>query len=176
METSRRRAGLAFLAIATAGLILRGQISAALIVRGDELLVRNSYTAARARYERAFWLDPQSETAVDRLTFVAMQQRTRSALSNGVAVASRYLREHPNSAAIRFDRGLCLLLLKAYRPASEDFKIAAGVTRSAQQFVFAGWAAKRSGHVREAVTLWRLALAIRHRYRPALLALREVGL
>ena len=41
-------------------------------------------------------------------------------------------------------------------------------------YVFAGWAAKRSGSVREAFTFWKTALSLRHGYRPAVLALREL--
>jgi len=159
-----------------AALLLRSQLGAALVVRGDELLVRNAYGDASVRYERALLFDPESEAAVDRLTFVALQRRSTRALLEGVSVASRYLRNHEKSHTVLFDRGLCFLLLREYARAFVDFRAAAAVTQNPQQYVFAGWAAKRSGRLREAIALWRAALSVRHRYRPAILALRELRL
>ena len=168
-----RRFGIALCAVAIATLTMRGQIAGALVVRGDELLIRNEYDAAAARYVRALWFDPQSESAVDRLSFLAVERRTRAALLNGERTASAFLDKHPASTTILFDRGLCYLLMKNYRRAFGDFRRAAKLTSDPQQYVFAGWAAKRSGDVSAALRMWKTALTLRHRYRPATAALEE---
>jgi tetratricopeptide (TPR) repeat protein len=174
MESASRRLGMALTAVAAAGLLLRGEISGALVVRGDEMLVRNDYRGASARYLRALAFAPDSDVAVDRLLFAAMQDRSPAMLSEGISIASRYLRDRPASATVLFDRGLSLLLVKAYRRAFFDFRAAAIITGDPQQFVFAGWAAKRAGSPGIAIALWKRAIALRHRYRPALLALKEM--
>jgi tetratricopeptide (TPR) repeat protein len=159
----------------TIGLILfRAQLADALVVRGDDLLIQNAYGDAAQRYARALWLDPRSGVAIDRLMFVALQQRKRGALRSAVALASRYLRTRPDEPSILFDRALCYLKLRNYPSAYLDFFHAARMTEDPEQYTFAGWAASRAGRVAQAAALWRLALRIRHDYRPAAMALAEL--
>jgi len=152
---------------------MRGQIANALVVRGDELLIRNEYDAAAARYARALWFDPQSEGAVDRISFIAIERHQRLPLMNAIQTSSAFLRHRPLSGLVLFDRGLCYLLLRKYSRAFRDFSRAAKLTLDPQQFVFAGWAAKRSGNTEAARAFWSAALTLRHRYRPAATALAE---
>lgn len=175
MESAWRRLMLALVAIGASATLLRGQLSAALVVRGDELMTRNAYAEAGIQYRRALWLDQHSETAVDRLAFLAIQRRTKRSLTDSISVTSEYLRTHADSAVVLFDRGLCFLLLRRYVRAFPDFRSAALLTKDPQQFVFAGWMAKRSGNLPEAIRLWNRALEYRHDYRPASLALKEAG-
>ncbi len=174
MESALRRFAIAVLSIAISAVLFHTQLAGALIVRGDEMLVRNSYDGAINRYRRALWLDSSSSIAADRFMFVSLQRRTPQALSSAIGVASAYLAKRHDEPTLLFDRGLCQLLLRRYGAALLDFDRAAHLTRDPQEYAFAGWAAKRSGKLSQAVNLWNAALRLRPGYRPALAALAEV--
>jgi len=175
LRTALGRVFLAVVSLAVAFLLFRGQIADALIVRGDDLLIRNAYGAAEQRYARALWLSPDSAAAVDRLSFVALQLRTTKSLRAETALASNYLRSHPFDETILADRALCYLKLGDYRSAYRDFARVAILSHDPQQYAFAGWAARRSGNVKQAVAEWTRALEIHRGYKPAADALSLLG-
>ncbi len=174
LNTTAGRIFLALLSLAIGLPLFHTQVADALVVRGDDLLVQNSYDGAAVRYSRALRLDPGSVVAIDRLTFVALQQKSTEAFRSVAARASEYLRAHPTEPTVLFDRALCYLKQKHYGSAYLDFSRAAQLTQDPQQYTFAGWAARRAGRLDRAITSWRQALRIRHGYRPAAVALSEL--
>jgi tetratricopeptide (TPR) repeat protein len=174
LKTILGRLFLASLGLAVSVLLLRVQIADALIVRGDEMLIRNSYAAASTMYARALWFDRGSAIAIDRLVFVALQERTPKALHAATALASGYLGTHQADQTVLFDRALCYLKLRNYHAAYADFSRAAGLSGDPQQYTFAGWAARRTGDVKDAAASWSRALRLRHGYKPAAVALSEL--
>jgi tetratricopeptide (TPR) repeat protein len=165
-----RRAALACVSCVLAAMLFRGQIAAALVVRGDELLFRGDLSGAAQRYRRALIVDAGSATATDRYVFVQMRMRTAASIADGVNVATKYLR-HTADAPILADRALCYLIQRDYAGAQRDFEEATALTRDPAYAVFAGWAAHRRHRVREARALWRFALHLRRGYVPAEVAL-----
>lgn len=174
LQTGLGRALLAAFGLSLSALLFHGEIGQALISRGDDMLVRNAYRSAAASYWRALWLDPGSGTAIDRLAFIALQQRSPRTLRDVAALASGYLGTHPADKTVLFDRGLCYLKLRDYRHAYRDFLGSAQLSGDPQQYAFAGWAARRAGSVHKAVSAWRRALLMKQGYRPALVALSEL--
>jgi tetratricopeptide (TPR) repeat protein len=170
-----RRFAIAAVALALAFVLFRPQVAQALIVRGDEFLYRGNTSAALERYQRALALMPESQTAADRYAFLSLQRNTPSSLRRAITIAGRYLRRHPDDAVLLTDRALCYLHQKRYALAQNDFEHAARSSHAPESFVFAGWAAEHAGRAKSARTLWRLALAVRRGYRPALIALSEHG-
>lgn len=128
---------IGMLSIVIASLLLRTQIADALVLRGDEFLVRNDLTRARTHYWRALWIDGASSAAVDRTIYVAVLLRNPAELNHAIALASAFLRRFPGDAAIRADRGLCYLLVRRYSLAAEDYSRAAHETRDPQIRMFA---------------------------------------
>lgn len=173
IETVCGRLSLAFLSLAIGLVFFRGQLADTLIVRGDDLLIQNAYSSAAQHYHRALWFNGTSAVAVDRLLFVALQQRTPEALRSAVALASQYLRNRPEESAVLSDRALCYLKLHNYAAAYVDFSRAAAATRDPQRYTFAGWAARRNGKFYQAAAMWRRALRIRPGYQPAAVALAK---
>lgn len=173
-EFSRgRRFAIALLAVIGAGVLLKGQVAQALVVRGDDYLYRGDRPAALERYRRAMIFAPGLSVAADRYVFVTMLQHTAPSLNAAIGAATEYLRAHPRDARLLSDRGLCYLHLHWYALAERDFERAARQTHSPSDYVFAGWAAHRAGLRRTARMLWKRALRARPGYRPALIALSE---
>ncbi len=174
LNTPAGRMFLAVLSLAIGLLLFHAQIADALVVRGDDMLVQNAYDDAAQRYSRALRFDPGSVVALDRLAFVALQKRRPEALRAATDRASEYLKSHAAEPTVLFDRALCYLKLKNYRPAYVDFARAALLTHDPQDYTFAGWAARRAGRLGRAIALWRQALRVRPDYRPAAAALSEL--
>ncbi|HEV2262065.1 MAG TPA: hypothetical protein VGR69_07265 [Candidatus Rubrimentiphilum sp.] len=120
-----------------AAVLLRTQIADALVLRGDEFLVRNKLVQAQVHYQRALWFDDTSTAAVDRTIYVAMLQRGRAELKNAITLASAFLRRFPEDDVVRADRGLCYLLVKKYRLAAKDYDRTAADTHDLQTRIFA---------------------------------------
>jgi tetratricopeptide (TPR) repeat protein len=171
--TRARRMAVAAAALALATCLFRSQVASALVVRGDDFLYRNDAPAAQTRYERALALNGSDATAIDRIAFLGMQQRTRRSLRRAVAVASSYLTSHPNDAVILADRGLCYLIARDYALARPDFERAAAILRDPRYFTFAGWAAWRAHDPQRARRLWADALSIDNKFSPARAALER---
>lgn len=171
--TRGRRFVLAGMALAIAGVLFRSEVAQALVVRGDDYMYRGEQSAALERYRRALALDPSFEAAADRYVFVSVQIHTPAALSAGIAVAGAYLSRHPDDPRVLSDRALCYLHQRRFIVALRDFERAARISRRPQDYVFAGWAARRAHRYRAARTLWLAALALRPKYAPARIALEE---
>jgi len=175
-EFSRmRRFAAALLAVACAAVLFRGAVAQALVIRGDDYLYRGDRAAAVERYRRAMTIAPSYGTAFDRYVFVTMQHQNPRALHDAVDVAGTYLRAHPRDAALLTDRALCLLHLRRFSEAQDDFTRAASIAQTAESYAFAGWAANRNGDEASARSLWRRALELSPHYRPAEIALREAA-
>ncbi|HEX5275242.1 MAG TPA: hypothetical protein VFW34_08195 [Candidatus Rubrimentiphilum sp.] len=173
LNTAAGRIFLAALSLAIGLVLFHTQIADALVVRGDDMLVQNAYDQAAQRYSRALRFDPDSVVAIDRLAFVALQGKRADALRLATDRASEYLRTHPAEPKLLFDRALCYLKQKHYLSAYADFLRAAQLTHDPEQYTFAGWAARRTNKLAQAVDAWRRALRIRPGYRPAAAALSE---
>ncbi len=169
----KRRFGVAFLAIALGALLFRSQVAQALVVRGDEFAYRGERAQALDRYTRALHIDPNLSAAADRFVFLSMQVRDTSSLRAALDLANSYLARNPSDATVLSDRAMCYLVEQRYRSAQRDFERAARLQRSAQDYVFAGWAAEHARDSLRARMLWRRALQIDSRYKPAAMAMAE---
>lgn len=171
-ELSRgRRFAVAFFSLLCAAIVFRSQIAQALVIRGDDYLYRGDRQAAMERYRRALSIAPDDEMAADRYVFATMQLRTPGAFGRAVFIASNYLREHPHAAFVYADRALCYLHMRRYRRAERDYARAGSLARSARDYVFAGWAAKRAGAPMRAAAYWSRALRISPGFAAARFAL-----
>ncbi len=173
-EFSRcRRFAVAFAAIACAAVLLRTQIAEAMVIRGDDCLYRGQTLRALEHYRRAVTIAPLLEAAADRYVFLSVQMHTPASLASGISVANAYLSVRSSDAALLSDRALCYLHERRYELAQADFERAARASASATSYVFAGWAAERSGSANTARLLWKAALRIDPRNVSALAALAE---
>lgn len=120
-----RRFATAAAALAISGALFRPQLSDALVVRGDELLFKNSRAQALARYARALAIDPDNGIAADRFAFVSLQSHTPEALAGAARTAQTYLRRHPRDAELLGDLALCMLAERNVAEARRDFERAA---------------------------------------------------
>lgn len=166
-----RRVALAVLAIALSLMLLRSQLSAALVVRGDDLLYQSQEGRALHFYGRALLFDPNNAAAADRYVFVSMMMRRKPQLESAVATASMFLAQQED-ATVLMDRALCERLLWRNRAAESDFARAGLITRDARALVFAGYSALRQGSRLRAHHWWRVALMFSAGYVPAQRALR----
>jgi tetratricopeptide (TPR) repeat protein len=168
-----RRFAIAAIALTAACLLFRSQIAQALVVRGDDFMYRGQPLQALSHYARAVSLDADLGIAVDRYVFVSMQRHDPASLRSGIYTADAYLARNPRDATVMADRAMCYLAERHFRAARRDFELAARASSEARDYVFAGWAALRSGDSSGARALWRQALRIESRYEPALVALSE---
>lgn len=173
MTGNDRLAAAACAALFAAALLLRPQISDALVQRGDASFERSAGGDALRYYDRALRLNPDSQTAADRYVFALLQRHGTAAVNRAVAAADAYLERHPGDAQILADRAMCYLLLKRYAAARSDFAAAAPVTHEPRYYVFAGWLARHERDAQGARRLWRLALKLDAHYAPALAALAK---
>ncbi|MDQ2871524.1 MAG: hypothetical protein M3R35_00160 [Candidatus Eremiobacteraeota bacterium] len=167
-----RRFAVGLTGVLLAAVLFRAQIGSALIVRGDDFLYRNDTAQARRYYARALRVDPDSRAAADRFAFFGMQMRTRQSFTSSIAIATTYLKGHPNDTTLLVDRALGYLAERRFQPAQADFERAARLTRDPRFYTFAGWAARRNGASNRARALWRTALRMHPGYRPAVRALK----
>jgi tetratricopeptide (TPR) repeat protein len=167
-----RRFGVATAGIALSGVLMRGQLSAALVSRGDDMLYRSDTMRALAFYRRALVVDRGDSVAVDRYLFVVMLTHRKGLVERGIELASAYLHSNPRAAAVLMDRAMCEHLLGRDRAAQNDFTLAGRLGRDPRALVFAGYSALHRGRRSEARVLWREALALNAGYFPALRALR----
>lgn len=166
-----RRLMLAAIGIAASAIVLRPELSAALVVRGDDMLYRADSAAALSFYRRAFLLDGNNAVAVDRYVFVSMITHRKRKIEDGITIASRYLAKHAFDPIVVMDRAMCERLLHDDRAAEKDFARVGRTRRDPRALVFAGYAALRRGDRQAALGYWHNALLISRRYVPALRAL-----
>lgn len=163
---------LAVLAVTLSVVVLRSQLSAALVVRGDELLYQSRDERALQFYQRALVFDPNNAAAADRYVFVSMMGHRRDGLERAVETASKYLAKHASDVTLLMDRALCERALARDGAAEEDFVRAGLASRDARAMVFAGYAALRQGKRTRARHWWHVALTLISDYVPAERALR----
>ena len=169
-----RKGSVAMLAVALAAMLLRPQLSSALVSRGDDLAYAGNAVRARAMYRRARAFDRSNGIAEDRLIFAELMTHDRSRIRIAVADASVYLSRVPSDVTIRMDRALGYQMLKAYDAASRDFARVGEATRDARSLTFAGIDALHAGK-EERARVWLLeALRLAPRDEPARRALRSV--
>jgi tetratricopeptide (TPR) repeat protein len=162
-----RRVAIACTGIAAAALLLRPQISASLVTRGDDLVYQGNVGRSLVMYRRAIAIDPQNDVAVDRVAFEAVLSHRPDDRRFALAVTSRYLQEHPDRRALLMDRGLLYQQAAAYLPAHADFERAAALSGDAQAYSLAGFDALHAGRVAAAAADFRRALAIDPYFVPA---------
>lgn len=138
MRTRRpRELAVVLLAVAVSAFLFRGQISTAVMLRGDDLLARGDAAGALSKYRRAITLDPANGAALDRVLFAALQHRSPGTLAEVLNRANAYLSAHPGDAAVLQDRALCRLMLGKRALAAGDLERAAHLSHDAQVAVFA---------------------------------------
>jgi tetratricopeptide (TPR) repeat protein len=164
--TVMRRFLLALTGIAVAAAILRPQLADSLVIRGDGYLYRAKPLSALAFYERALWIDPQNEVAVDRYAFVSMTTHTLPEIAQSIRMTSAFLHAHPDDAVVRLDRAQAYRASGDLRHALDDFARVGLRWRDPQALAFAGYAAYATGRTAVARRLWRAALDV----QPGLLA------
>lgn len=155
-----RRIALAAAAVAISGVLLRGQMADALVVRGDEFLYRSDSRAALRYYRRALQFDATNAVALDRLLFVATTLRDRAGMRDGVERAATYLEGRPDDDAIRMDRAMAWRALGKSSFAWIDFGVVGYRTRDARALALAGFAAHDAAREIAARRLWRAALTL----------------
>lgn len=169
MNGALRRTAVALVGITVAAYVLRPQMSDALVVRGDEFLYRADSRRALQYYRRALLLDADDGAAVDRYAFVATMSRDRHVNDAVLRETSAYLQRHPDDAIVRMDRAMAYRAAGVAPAALADFALVGARTGDPRAYVFAGYAARRSGDMRLARRLWRAALAL----QPGFIAARR---
>jgi tetratricopeptide (TPR) repeat protein len=168
-----RRTALALVGIGVAALILRPQISDALVVRGDEFLYRAEPGRALEYYRRAFEVDGDDGAAVDRFAFVASMRRDPRTNAEALRETSAYLERHPGDTTVRMDRAMTYRAAGIMRGALADFSLVGAWTGDPRAYTFAGYAALRCGDASLARRLWRAALTLQPGFAAAKRALRR---
>ncbi len=168
-----RRAAVAFVGIALSALLLRPQISSALVVRGDDLNYRGNAESARRLWQRAISWDANDREAVDRLCFSEIMSHSPEMLAKSVATATAYLARHRDDSIVLADRALAFELLKKFSLAEADFSRAGKLTRDPQTLTFGGFAALHAGDRIAARRLFTEATRVDARYVPALRGLKR---
>ena len=170
-----RRLALSALALMVSALLLRGQISSAIVLRGDQEAYVGHDAHANALYLRALYVDPHNAVAVDRFAFGTLSGHRPRMMRRGILVASRYLIQTPRDATVLMDRALLEEALGHFADAERDFGRVALLRASAQAYTFAGFAALRAGDRKGAVAYWHGAARIDASYVPARVALARIG-
>ncbi|HTX57052.1 MAG TPA: hypothetical protein VMD47_08095 [Candidatus Acidoferrales bacterium] len=171
-SSSMRRLIVALVALLLALPMLRPALSGALVTRGDALLyARNA--RAREKYALAFAIDPSNLQAVDRYVFLAFLSRSRAGLEDAVHVADEALEAHPDDAALRMDRGLCLQVLRRFERAEQDFERVGFERGDVQALALAAADSRKHGDRAKALRLLRIAHALDPRYVPVRVALER---
>ena len=168
-----RRFGLCALALSCSALLLRTEVSCAIVTRGDDELYRGSVDHARALYRRAVRVDPRNESATDRLAFTSIFGHRRARMRDGVNTATKYLLQVGESVAIRIDRALLEEALGEFTAGADDFVRLASLERTAESFTIAGVAVLHANEPDHARALWKRARRIDPTYRPAIIALQR---
>ena len=118
-----RRFALAGTDVALAALLFHGQIAAALITRGDDLLRAGDIDGAVAAYERATQLGGTT-SAFDRLAFYLLVRRQPGDTMRALRVANAALARVPGDPALLSDRAFASLRLHRFADAARDFAAA----------------------------------------------------
>lgn len=170
-----RRIALAFVSLTCAAFLFRGNVAAALVTRGDDLLRAGDVDGAVKRYARAERFDAASAVAADRLAFFLLVRRGRGDAMRAYTVADRALRIVPEDPALLVDRAFAAQRLARWRASERDFLRAARIGRDPRYAHLAARSAAHRGDRRAAREDLRTALAIDGAYAPAKALLRRSG-
>lgn len=173
MQTPFRRAAVACCAVFVAALLLRPQISEAIVVRGDDLSYRGEMRRAHRMYERALVLDSGNAVALDRLAFEAIRGGRPEAMGSMIArLAAARIESDPMLVE---DRAMLELKAHRYADAERDFRAYAQHVKDARASTFAGWSAARAGRRELAIGDFTLALTYDPSFTPARSALHRIA-
>jgi len=128
-----------------AAALFRGQVSDALITRGDDQLRFGDRADAIRYYERSLRIAPRNTTAADRLAFTLAMQRDPRALKRAIAISTRALAGEPSNLALLADRAFAEMRLRQTLDAARDFAAAAGLGHDARYASFAARLARTGG-------------------------------
>lgn len=173
-STVTGRVALTVVAIACSLVLLRGQLSSALVTRGDALAYWGVRDEARLMYARALFFDDTNGVAADRYVFDAALSKNAVVLRDGVTVASAYLARVPDDGAVLMDRAMCYQHEGSLKAAIPDFERAGRYDRDPRALMFAALDERASHHRPRARLLLRAAIALDHNFGPARLELARI--
>ena len=163
---SVRRLCLVLLSVAVAAIVLRPQVSSALVSRGDDLQYSGDVSRALAMYRRALSVDRDNTIAADRFAFLSMTTHAPENEETGLRLVTEVLARHPGLIALRYDRALCAHALRRYDQAARDFEAVGLRARDPRALTFAALDFRRE-HIRRARELLRLAIRFDPHFEPA---------
>jgi tetratricopeptide (TPR) repeat protein len=169
-----RRLACAFVALATAAVLLHAPLADALVTRGDDAARNGDAGAAIRAYERAIRLDAGSAVAADRLAFTLAMRHDHAGAERAIAIATTALGIRPGDAALAADRGLAEMQLRRWSAAEADFALAGRGANDARYDHLAARMALRRGDRGAARRYARRALAADPAFRPAAALLRSI--
>jgi len=164
-----RRYTLAGTSLILAALVFRGQLSDALITRGDDQLRFGDRNVAVRYYERALRIAPDNATAADRLAFTMAMQHDRRSLESALRVSTAALAVNPSNANLLADRGFAEIRLGRSHAAALDFASAGTIGHDTRYASFAARLARKTGDRALALRETREALHDDPAFAPALL-------
>lgn len=170
-STVTGRVALAIYAVGCAALLLHGQLSSALVSRGDALAYWGRRDQARLMYARAIFFDGRNRVAVDRYVFDAALSKNPAILRGGVVIANEYLTKSPDDGTILMDRALCFQHERSFAAAIADFQRAGQLERDPRAFMFAALDERAFRQRGRARALLRAAIALDRHFKPAQLEL-----
>jgi tetratricopeptide (TPR) repeat protein len=171
----RRRVAVVLASLALAAVLFRGELAAALVTRGDDLLRAGDVDGAVRTYARAERVDPRSVVAADRLAFFLLVRRAPGDAAHAFAIARDGLRVAPADPALLADRAFAAQRLARWSDAERDFMQAAHLAHDARYAHLAARDAARRGDARRAREDLRFSLRLDPRYTPARALLRGAG-
>ncbi len=167
VSTVSGRILLTTVAILFAALLLRGQLSSALVTRGDALAYWGAHNDARVMYARALAFDETNRIAADRYAFAAAISNNSDAIRGGIEVASRYLTRFPDDGVVLMDRALCYQHQGKLAAAIADFQRSGRIERDPRAFMFAALDERALHHASRARAFFRTAIVVDPQFTPA---------
>jgi tetratricopeptide (TPR) repeat protein len=172
--TRARRLLVSATALALAFACFHGQLAAAVVTRGDDVLHRGDTAGALRLYQRALALDPSSAIAADRLAFSLTMRHDGPSARRAIDVITQAIAAGAEDPALFADRAFAEIQLHAWRAAEHDFGRAGMSARDARYEHFAARMALRS-HDRAAARRYaQLALVDDPTFAPARAVLRAL--
>jgi hypothetical protein len=169
---SMRRFTVVGAALVISAICLHGSISSALLTRGDALLYMHD-PRSQVMYRRAFDWDTRNIDAADRFVFGALLSHRRSAIDDGISLATRVLTADPSATSLRMDRALCLQVSRRYADAERDFEIVGRTSKNVQALAFAASDARLKDDLQRELALLELAARIDPGFVPVRLRLER---
>ncbi len=169
-----RRLVVAAVSLAAAFALFRGQLAAAVVTRGDDVLRSGDVPGALRFYQRALLLDASCATAADRLAFNLALRHDAADARSAVRIATAALNASAPAPPLLADRGFAELELRAWPAAERDFARAGELAHDVRYEHFAGRIAVRRHDRTAARSYAARALAWDPGFAPARALLREL--